>query len=1418
LVAVWEELLGVERIGIHDNFFELGGHSLLAIRLISAVRKQLEIEVSIGDVFDFPSIGLLAGHLTISSGKRLLPPITIQERPPLVPLSYSQERLWFLDQLEGSVSYHIPAVLRLRGTINEDALCFALQSIVNRHEVLRTVIEADQGIASQRVLGKDVWKLETTDEKLYKKDTEALRSYITDLINRPFDLSADHKLRARLIRLDPEEAVLVVVLHHIASDGWSNGILVNEFFEFYESRVTGRSARLPPLPVQYSDYAIWQRQYLTGEVMEKKLDYWRKKLSGTSPLNLATDYIRPSVQRTRGNVLSFNIEKELQDKLQVLCQQQGVTLFMCLLAGFKTLLYRYSGQSDIAVGSPIAGRQQSEVEGLIGFFINTLVLRSDLNGDPGFLELLQQVKLTTIGAYENQEVPFEKVVEAVVREREMSRSPLFQVLFLFQHNERGEVRAGSPGGLEVRMEPSGHTTSKFDLSLSLAESPDGLQGNIEYCTDLFKEETIRRMAGHFTSLLRGIVADPTPRIGDLPMMTDEERLRILEGFNNTGTVHPIKKTVVDLFRERAKRIPDVVAVIYEDRSISYRELEDRSNQLGNLLRRKGVRAESLVVICLERSLEMIIGILGIMKAGGAYVPIDPEFPFDRVRYMLEDTGASVILTSSSCRTRVLNGEPAGVQARLILELDGQWEEIAREAKSMAPGAPGLHHPAYVIYTSGSTGLPKGVMVGHHGLANRLLWAQGYHRLTRKDVVLQKTTYCFDVSVWELFWPLIAGARLVFARPGGHKDIGYLKELIAGRKITTIHFVPSFLSLFLPEIQPGECKSLKKVLCSGEALKRPQVNLFRERLPNAVIYNLYGPTEASIEVTYWALPGKDEITGYVPIGKPIANTALYILDRNEHPVPVGGAGELYIAGVPVAHGYLNRPELTFDRFVPDPFTLPGGSRMYRTGDLCQWLPDGNIIYLGRMDDQVKIRGYRVEPGEIENVMLQSDLVSQATVLPRMEPGGNKRLIAYFVANGKADRDGIFHFLKARLPDYMLPVLVEIKEMPLTPGGKVDRKTLPDPDTYQLYRDQYVAPGSDLEKKLALIWEELLHIEQVGVNDNFFLLGGHSMLGIRLVAQVRKMLLIDASIGDVFEHPTIAQMAAKWEGVARSSAGQASGSKPSGNLHLVLLHESPYDLPVFLIPGAGGRSDAFQQLAEALGDIYTVYGLHMRGTEKKGKPLNTIREVAAQNIKWIRNAQPNGPYRLIGHCFGANIAYEMAVQLEKKGQVIDFVAVLDGIAGVKRAVSPEFNETVFIMQMIADYFVSFDIIKVPYPDWVNELKEHLSGLPLKAMMPFVAGFVKGKIPEKKKTIEFLSRIINVRIFNTQMHYSPPGKIRGELLILKAEKTNMPEREEMLGWAGFAEHLKLRMVPGDHDTMINKENSAIIARHIKDRFNQG
>ncbi|MGX5725422.1 non-ribosomal peptide synthase/polyketide synthase [Metapseudomonas otitidis] len=1072
-----------------------------------------------------------------------LPIVPLSEREGL-PLSYAQQRQWFLWQLEpGSAAYNMPTALHLKGELDLGALQRSFDTLVARHEPLRTTFVLEDGQPRQRIHPQG--RVDIEHEHLPGADEAQLAEAIGREAQRPFDLEHGPLLRVRLLELGEDDRVLVLTQHHIVSDGWSMQLMVEELIALYQGFRLGHDAKLPPLAIQYADYAAWQRQWMEAGERERQLAYWTAQLGGEQPLlELPADRPRPALRSAQGARLSLELDGALFARLKQLAQREGCSPFMLLLASFQLLLQRYCGQGDIRVGVPSANRNRAETERLLGFFVNTQVLRAQVENDASFIDLLQQTRQAALAAQAHQDLPFEQLVDALQPERSLSHSPLFQVMFNYQ------VSAGEVGGLAavlpgLRVEPVhwAMPTTQFDLSLDCTEHPRGLSASLIYATDLFDAERIQRMAVHWQNLLAAIAEQPRSRLGDLPMLTESERERAIQGWNQTARDYPGSVYVHQLFEQRALSQPNAPALTFAGRTLSYAELNAEANRLAHHLRGLGVGQDVLVGIAAERSVEMVVGLVAILKAGGAYVPLDPEYPQDRLAYMFEDSGIALLLTQS----RLRNGLPipAGLP---VLELDrsAAWA-------SASDANPGVQlHPenlAYVIYTSGSTGKPKGAGNRHIALHNRLAWMQEAYQLGAEDSVLQKTPFSFDVSVWEFFWPLMEGARLVMALPGDHRDPARLVQLITEEQITTLHFVPSMLQAFVGDENAARCTSLRRIVCSGEALP---VELQRQTLallPQAGLYNLYGPTEAAIDVTHWTCveEGKDA----VPIGQPIANLQTYVLDSELNPVSPGVTGELYLGGIGLARGYHRRPALTAERFVTSPFG--NGERLYRTGDLARQREDGVIEYAGRIDHQVKIRGLRIELGEIEARLQEQDAVREAVVVAADGPSG-KQLLAYLVpepeslARAEAEiQGGYLQGVKARLlevlPDYMVPAQwVLLERMPLSPNGKLDRKALPKPDPAQA-RSEYQAPRNELEQRLALIWQDVLRLEQVGVDDNFFELGGDSIISIQIVSRARQAGIRIAP-RDLFQHQSIRRLAtvAQLSEALQVDQGPVTGEAP------------------------------------------------------------------------------------------------------------------------------------------------------------------------------------------------------------------------------------------------------------------------------------
>ncbi len=1109
LCKIWQDLLGIERVGIYDNFFELGGHSLLATRLISILRKSMELEVKIKDIFEYTTVSELGNYISKKSNGRLLPQIVKQKPNKDIPLSYSQERLWFLDQLQGSVEYHIPILLKIQGDVDVQDMESTLKEIITRHEILRTVIKSDEGVGYQKVIPAEDWKMDI----IKTASLESLENSVTSFIEQPFDLSNDYMFRACLLKQEEGEYILAVVIHHISSDGWSYNILVKELVELYASKKENRNSRLNDLSLQYSDYALWQRKYLDGDILETQLSYWENQLQDVPPLMFPTDYTRPSIQSTAGSELSITLDKKLRDALNALAKEEGVTLFMVLLTAFKIVLYRYSGQKDICVGTSIANRTQAELEGIIGFFVNSLAIRTDLDDNPTFSDLLNQVKTTTLEAYEHQSVPFEKVVDRVLNTRDMSKSPLFQVMFELQNvpiSEELEL-----DGLRLSPYETKTNTAKFDFTVTSFDTGTNLLIDIEYCTALFREETIQRMMNHYKEILKGIVENSNTKIDTLSMLSKEEKRQLLYGFNDTITDYPLDKTVVDIFKDKVKEIPDAIAVIHEEEILTYRALDERSNQLAHYLRSQGVGKDILVGICLERSLDMIIGILAVFKAGGAYVPMKPDYPESRINYILNEIRSTIVLTDIVSAAVIPLAE-----SRNIFALDANKDMLSEYPITPLSISISPSSLSYVIYTSGSTGKPKGAMIEHKGMLNHLYAKIEGLDMNAESVVAFTAPFTFDISVWQIFSTLIIGGKIIVYKEEYVQDPLLLLNSIEKEDVNILQIVPSYVSSLLEIDSNDVLNQLKYFIVTGEAVSASLLTAWFEKYPTIPVANAYGPTEASDDVsTHFMYEAPDVLN--VSIGKPMSNMQLYVVDQSNNLCPIGVQGELWVSGVGVGRGYLNDEEKTDKSFITNPFI--NTERVYKTGDLAKWLPDGSLEYLGRIDDQVKVRGHRIELGEIENVLSKEPTIKSCCILAKKDSREINNLVGYVVVNGDFDKQNIQNHLKSRLPDYMVPrVWVELETMPLTPNGKINRKMLPDLEGAELSMQEFVAPRNNIEKQLVLVWQNVLNIGQIGVFDNFFELGGHSLLATRVVSALRKTAHIEMAIKDVFMYPTIAEL--------------------------------------------------------------------------------------------------------------------------------------------------------------------------------------------------------------------------------------------------------------------------------------------------------
>jgi amino acid adenylation domain-containing protein len=1116
IARLWEEVLGVEGVGANSDFFDLGGHSLLAAQVVSRLRDHLGVELPVRSLFETPTVADLARAVLTARGAAAAP-LRPQPHRDNAPLTFAQERMWFLDRLEPGAAYHIPGVVRLRGALDPAALTAALAEIVRRHEPLRTAFPEVDGRPVQRVgpAGAELTllDLQTSPGRLHQT--------LTEIVQLPFDLSQGPPSRMVLVRLAPEEHVVLVVIHHIAADGWSIGVFVRELAALYPAFREGRPSPLPELPIRYADFAVWQRGQAEA-LLTDGIAWWKERLGGDLPvLQLPVDRPRPPRPSYRGAQVETWLPAPLAARLRALGRGRAghASLFMVLLAGFQALLYRWSGQTIVAVGTPVAGRDRTEVEGLIGLFVNTLVLRADVDGDVSFRSFLADVRSGVLAAYGHQDVPFERLVDAIQPRRSLGHTPLFQVMLILQNAPLPPLELP---GLVLEPLDAESGAAQLDLTLSVVETPEGLLTGLlftwRFAADLFEPPTILRLAAGLETLLEGAAANPDQPVAGLPILSEPERQAVLSEWNDTAAAWNGDAPVHTLVRQQAERTPDRIALVFEGETMTYGELAERSRRLAGHLRELGAGPEVPVGVRLERSLDLMAALYAVLEAGAAWLPLDPDQPEERFQAMIADSGTRIVLSKRS------EGHPEGEERAGRIwagERSALPDPSARPSLQDDSGTSGIKGEglAYVLFTSGSTGRPKGAMNTHGALRNRLRWMQAAYPLTADDRVLQKTPIGFDVSVWELIWPLMVGARLVLARPGGHQDPGYLANLIESEGITTVHFVPSMLRVFLEGMEKGRCRSLQRVIVSGEALPLDLQERFFERI-DAELHNLYGPTEAAIDVTAWACRPGDPRP--VPIGRPIANTQIRILDARLRPVPIGVAGELCIGGIGLARGYAGRPDLTAERFVPDPCGRPG-ARLYRTGDLARWRPGGELEYLGRLDHQVKIRGVRIEPGEIEEALARHPDVAQAVVAAR-EDGGEKRLAAWVVPRPGVDLTPpvLRAFLQERLPAAMVPTSwAVLADLPRTASGKVDRRALPSPEGS--VEMGMVAPRSPLEQLVAEAWSNVLGVEGIGAHDDFFALGGHSLLAAQLVSRLRDALGVEVSVRAIFEAPTVAEQA-------------------------------------------------------------------------------------------------------------------------------------------------------------------------------------------------------------------------------------------------------------------------------------------------------
>ncbi|MCP4664192.1 MAG: amino acid adenylation domain-containing protein [bacterium] len=1409
LAEIWAEVLGLERPRIDDSFFDLGGHSLMGTQVISRVRELFGVELPLRRIFEAPTVAELAAAVELAMrAEQGLPAPRIQPQPRAaggeLPLSFAQQRLWLIEQLHpGTATYNLPTAVRLRGTVAPAALRQGLDEVVRRHEVLRTTFGTISGRPVQVIRPPAPVPAPLIDlSRLAEPRREAaLRRLSGEEASRPFDLERGPLLRSAFYRLAAAEHVVLVTMHHIVSDGWSMGIFVREVTALYQALSDGRAlcdgrrSVLPELPIQYADFAAWQRRWLEGEVLEAQLAYWRTQLAGAPALvELPCDRPRSALRSPRGASVFLALPEPVHAGLRALARSVGVTPFMTLLAAFQTLLGRCCGQRDVVVGTPIAGRTRLETEGLIGFFVNTLVLRGDLKGHPSFRDLLHRAREVVLDAYAHQDLPFEKLVEELVPERNLSQTPLFQVMLLLQNAPREMVRVSE---LEMRPLALEGTTAKFDLSLSLTEHPQGLTGGLTYSTDLFDASTIARMAGHFCHLLAAAVSEPDRPIGLLPWWTAAERHQQLVAWNDTRAEFP-SSTLHGLFAARAADASEAVAVVFGDEQLSYGELDARANQLAHHLRARGVGSDSRVGICMKRSLKLMVGLMGILKAGGAYLPLDPAYPRERLRFMLEDARISALLTESSLRRQLPAASP-------VVCLDTDQPSIAARPTDDPVSVVDPRNLAYVIYTSGSTGKPKGVEVPHLGVL-RLLFGSTYAALDSTRTLLQAAPVAFDASTFEVWGALLHGGRCVLM-PQEVPTPPLLRELLRRHRVDTLWLTASLFNTVVDE-DPEILAELEQLLIGGEALSAAHVRRYREHCPSPRLINGYGPTESTTFTCCHPIGGPaDAARASIPIGRPIANTRVVLLDERREPVLVGTPGELCVGGPGLARGYQERPALTAVSFVPDPFSSEPGMRMYRTGDLGRYLPDGRIEFLGRIDHQVKVRGYRIELGEIEAVLSDHPAVDHCAVVAREEAVGGRRplparLVAYVVAadSEPAPVAELRQLLKQRLPEYMVPAAyVTLDTLPLTPSGKVDRaalgrRALPAPGRENLeLRAPWVAPRDPVELRLTRIWEELLGVGPVGVKDHFFALGGHSLLAVQLVAKIKESFHATLPLTALFNAPTVEALAGMLKGQLTPSASSLIALRPGGT--------KP---PLFCVHPIGGTAFCYLALARHLGSERPIYGLQSPALDSDQPLPERIEDMAAHYIRELRAVQPEGPYFLAGWSMGGNVAYEMAQQLTARGHRVAFLGMIDAAATHGDAAPMVDDEPRLLARFALEIGLPIEPAASPEPADEATAEINLTEL-------LERGKRRGLLPADVE-LTHVRRLYQIFKANLRaLCRYLPRPYSGAIHLFMAAQPLADDHDLSTGWKRLVSRVTTEVTPGNHFTAVREPHVEALARQL-------
>lgn len=1379
IAKIFKDLLQIEKICVESHFFSLGGHSLLAAQAITKINQLFHINLPLKILFEKPSVALLAQEVAQSlTGKYEPPAILKTAKKNSSVLSYSQQRFWFLEQqTQNSAAYSVPFVIELAGDLDISALQLAVDTIVSRHDILRMIFKEGMEDTEQHVLSKIDTTIQCVDLRIHGHSEEEAKKLIESEAKKPFDLIHGPLFRFLLLQLPKQKNCFFLNFHHIVFDGFSMNVFCKELKELYEASRLGKPNPLPDLKIQYIDYVDWQSSKSEESAERSHVSWWIEKLSDAPQiLDLPIDKQRPPIHTYNGASIEFLVDYNDAISLKQLAQKHESTMFMILLSVFHVFLSRYTGQNDMIIGTPVSGRTHASLDPLIGCFINTLALRTVSNGENCFIDVFERIKQESLEAFKHQDVPFEWIIENLKIERSLNYTPLFQVMF----NMLSEISINEMHDLQVNIRNVDRGMSHFDLSLSMQETPQGLIGIFEYNTDLFYKETIEQMIGHFQKLVKEILKNPREPIGRLQLLWDFEIDKQGIEWNRQPILYPMDKTILQLIEEWAAKTPDALAVVCGEKTYSYHQLNDEANRIAHTLLAKGIQAEDKIVVCLERSAEFIPVILGILKAGGAYVPIDPTQPKERINVILQDLRPFSIITHSKLK-------------KYFVDYDTIYIDLLTCSKTCNPNVSiPKNQLAYIIYTSGSTGKPKGVEIEYNGINDRVLWKNAAYPLSQSDVMLHTYSFIFDGAIINYFWPLCVGASLIISTATEQFDSAALIQLTQKYNVTTVDLLPSLLHGLLEEKDIISCQSLKTVFSGGEALPSEVIQSFHQKCPFAKLYNTYGPTEATVEVSAWEC--SSECVGPIaPIGKPIAGAKLYILDKDQNIVPIGVPGELHIGGIGLARGYLNDSALTDEKFIPNLFSKNANDRLYRTGDLVKYRQDGNIEFLGRIDNQVKIRGFRIDLREIESVLLHMDPVDKAIVMVKGS-ALHKSLVAYVILSPPMEEDSFFtlmkHYLGERLPAYMIPQqIVILKAFPTLPNGKINYKALPTP-SLKKSAFQVRSCKNDTEHQLLAIWKEILGSNHITVIDNFFEMGGNSLLAMRLIAKIRNKMDLSIPLVQLFQHPTVEALS---EFIYENKLDQPWSP-------LVLMQPKGRKKPFFCVHPVGGSVLCYSALAKNWVADRPFYALQARGLEEGQKPYDSIEMMAKEYIRAILKAQPLGPYTIGGWSFGGLVATEITRQLTQMGEKVSLLVLIDTTANIEKFQQLDIEDESLLLSELTNHLVAKPQAKKSRLSFKEQFARFIENGGKKALK-------KGQ----KSTTDQLIDLAKANYRALQKFSIPKLDVNVALIRTK----DNPDKTEDLGWNKYTSRLKIYEGPGDHWTITQNDQIHHYIKIIKNCF---